>query len=472
MNKPYHILIIEDNETMRQGMVAILKKQGHIIDEASDGLSGLELVRHSHHELVVTDYKLGDISGLEVLQRVKTIATDTEVMIITAYGTIELAVQAMKQGAADFITKPFSHDEFKVKINRILDRIREREEFERVLDENKYLRGELEVQFNFDEIVGDSAPMRQIYGIVEKVSQTDSSIIIYGESGTGKELVARAIHKASQRKEKPFIRVSCGALAENLLESELFGHERGAFTGAVKRKKGRFELAHHGTLFLDEIGDIPSSTQLKLLRVLQEKEFERVGGEITVYVDVRIIAATNKDLKALVNEGTFREDLFYRLHVIPIIMPPLRERKEDISLLVNHFLKKLRQNFNAPDLSLEPDALKTVIAYNWPGNVRELENVLERAAVLCENQCIRNSDLPLSLAEKTGDEFKPVLNESMKLNHALEELERQYIQKAMEKANGIKIKAAELLGIKTSALYYKLEKFGLMPHPDKPKPKC
>lgn len=463
MNRPFKILIIEDNETMRQGMTAILKKQGHLISEAEDGQSGLELFQKSAFDLVVTDYKLGDISGLQVLQKVKASVPETEVMLITAYGTIELAVEAMQQGAADFITKPFSHEEFKVKVKKILTRINERERFERVSDENIYLRGELEVQFNFGEIVGDSTVMRQIYNMINKVSQTDSSIIIYGESGTGKELVARAIHKASRRKNQPFIRVNCSALAENLLESELFGHERGAFTGAVKRRKGRFELANHGSIFLDEIGDISSSTQQKLLRVLQEKEFELVGGETTITVDVRVITATNKNLKALVDAESFRSDLYYRLHVIPITIPPLRERKEDVPILVNHFLKKLGRNFNMPELKLEEAGLNALIKYAWPGNVRELENVLERAAVLCENHCIRLSDIPLLLKEAAVDKFYPVFDKSIKLNQILDEIERQYIEKALVKANGMKIKAAELLGIKNSALFYKMEKYGIIP---------
>ena len=462
MNRSFHILIIEDNETMRQGMTAVLKKIGHRVTEAANGATGLALFQKTGFELVVTDYKLGDLTGIDVLRDIKKSAPATEVMLITAYGTIELAVEAMHRGAADFITKPFSHEEFKLKVNKIISQIEERRTFERISEENTYLRGELDTQFNFGEIVGDSAPMQSVYSVIQKVAQTDSSVIIYGESGTGKELVARAIHKASGRKNQPFIRVNCGALAENLLESELFGHEKGAFTGALKRRKGRFELADHGTIFLDEIGDISGSTQQKLLRVLQEKEFELVGGETTIKSDVRVIAATNRDLKSLVAEGRFREDLFYRLHIIPITLPPLCERREDIPLLVNHFLKRLSRDFGMPELKLESSAMTALMQYEWPGNVRELENILERAAVLCDEQCIRSSDMPPLFEQNRIAKSNSSESSTLELIPALAELERTHIEKAMEQAGGIKTRAAKLLGIKTSALYYKLEKYGLL----------
>ncbi|MBN1350210.1 sigma-54-dependent Fis family transcriptional regulator [candidate division KSB1 bacterium] len=462
INQRGRILIIEDNETMRQGMAAVLNKQGCYVVEADSGASGIAQFKQSRFDLVVTDYKLGDFNGIEILQNIKSIAPETEVMLITAYGTIELAVQAMQKGAADFINKPFSHEEFTFKVLKILNQINDRNRLERVSDEITYLRSELEVKFNFGEIVGDSSAMNKIYAVLSKVALTDSSVIIYGESGTGKELVARAIHKASARKRQPFIRVNCGALPENLLESELFGHERGAFTGALKRKKGRFELANHGTIFLDEIGDISASTQLRLLRVLQEREFELVGGESTVSVDVRVIAATNKDLKALVSDGKFREDLYYRLHIIPITIPPLRERKDDIPVLITHFLKKLSVELHKPNLKLEADALQALAGYDWPGNVRELENILERAAVLCEHQCIRLSDIPPLHEEGLMNHPSLLEGDSLELNSTLGRIEKQFIEKALEKSNGNKTKAAQLLGIKTSALYYKLEKYGFI----------
>jgi len=389
------ILIIEDNDTMREAMAAIIGKMRHEFDSAVSGNDGLRLVEQKGYDLVVTDYKMAGMDGLEILRQVKQNYPLTEVLIITAYGTIELAVEAMKLGAVDFITKPFSHEEFKLKIERILERITEKQELARLSDENVYLRDELAEQFNYGEIIGKSKPMQEVYRTLEKVAPTDSSVLIYGESGTGKELIARAIHKVSPRREKPFIRVNCGALVETLLESELFGHEKGAFSGAVKRKKGRFELANQGSIFLDEIGDISPNMQLKLLRVLQEKEFERVGSEETIQVDVRIMAATNKNLSELVQQGTFREDLYYRLHIIPIYLPPLRERRDDIQLLVHHFIKKLTAKLNKPPKKITDQAMEKLLSYHWHGNVRELENVIERAVVLSDGDFIDVHGLPL-----------------------------------------------------------------------------
>ncbi len=457
------ILIIEDNDTMREAMAAIINKMGYVFDAANSGMDGLNLMEKKHYDLVVTDYKMEEMDGLEVLRQTKQKSPATEVLIITAYGTIELAVEAMKLGAADFITKPFSHDEFKLKIERILERIKERQEFARISDENIYLRDELEEQFNYGEIIGKSKPMQEVYRTLEKVAPTDSSVLIYGESGTGKELIARAIHKLSPRNNKSFIRVNCGALVENLLESELFGHERGAFSGAVKRKKGRFELAHQGSIFLDEIGDISPNMQLKLLRVLQEKDFERVGSEETIQVDVRILAATNKNLSELVQQGRFREDLFYRLHIIPIYLPPLRERKEDIPLLVHHFIKKLTVELNKPAKQITEAAMEKLITYPWQGNIRELENVIERAVVLCDKERIDVNDLPVLQSMSPEGFPSDVLDRfRLNLNDTLSAVEKQLIEKAMRETDGNKNRAAKLLGIKTSLLYYKLEKFGLI----------
>jgi two-component system response regulator HydG len=456
------ILIIEDNDTMREAMAAIIGKMGQEFDSAKNGLDGLQFFEKNAYDLVVTDYKMEGMDGLEVLKQVKEKYPSTEVLIITAYGTIELAVEAMKLGAVDFITKPFSHEEFKLKIERILQRIREKKEFARLSDENIYLRDELEEQFNYGEIIGKSKPMQEVYRTLEKVAPTDSSVLIYGESGTGKELIARAIHKLSPRKDKPFIRVNCGALVETLLESELFGHEKGAFTGAMKRKKGRFELAHQGSIFLDEIGDISANMQLKLLRVLQEKEFERVGSEETIQVDVRIMAATNKNLSELVQHGKFREDLYYRLHIIPIYLPPLRERNEDIPLLVNHFLKKLTNELNKPAKQISDSAMEKLLSYHWPGNIRELENVLERAVVLCDREFIDIKDLPL-LNSTTSEKLPSDILDRFRLNlnDTLSTIEKQLIERAMNETAGNKSQAAKLLGIQTSLLYYKLEKFGI-----------
>jgi two-component system response regulator HydG len=384
-------------------------------------------------------------------------------MLITAYGTIDIAVEAMKLGAVDFITKPFDPSEFKVKVEKALktrDLKRERDAFKA---QAEYLREE--VEHHFGEIVGRSAAMRAIYESIRKVAEATSSVYIYGESGTGKELIARAIHRESPRRDGPFVKVNCSSLAESLLESELFGHEKGAFTGAIRERKGRFELADGGTLFLDEISDIPLSTQVKLLRVLQEKEIERVGGERTITVDVRIISATNRDLAPLVERGEFREDLFYRLHIIPIEVPPLRERKEDILPLVTHFIQSIGAEMAKPVEGLSDEAMELLIRYDWPGNIRELENMIERAIVLCESNRLDVQLFPINERRVPRAGSATTLSVppagAITLDNALEHIERAMIEDALEKANGVKTKTAELLGIKTSALYYKLEKYGL-----------
>ena len=457
------ILIIDDNDTMREGMAAIIKKLSYECDEAKDGNQGVTLIKGNDYDLVVTDYRMAGLNGIEVLKRIKKHSPKTEVMVITAYGSIELAVEAMKYGAVDFITKPFSHDEFKLKVQRIIERIQERNELSQVTEENVYLREKIDEQFNYGEIIGNSQKMKDVYRTIQKVAAADSSVLIYGESGTGKELVARAIHKMSSRKDNPFIRVNCGALAETLLESELFGHEKGAFSGAIKRKKGRFELAQQGSIFLDEIGDISLNMQTKLLRVLQEREFERVGGEETIQVDVRILTATNKNLTEQVEKGKFRDDLYYRLFIIPVYLPALRDRKEDIPLLVNHFLKELSMDLKINPIQISDAAIEKLITYQWPGNVRELENVLERALVLCENKEIDIFDLPiLSQSNSVKIPSDLIDRNNLNLNDTLYDLEKQLIQRAMSQTNGNKSRAAKLLGIKTSLLYYKLEKYGLI----------
>ena len=460
VNPKYNFLIVEDNDTMREGIVRVVEKMGHKAVETADAEQAEKQLSKTKFDLLISDYKLPGMTGIELLEKIKLISPETEAMLITAYGSIELAVEAMKKGAADFITKPFSPEELTLKVNLILERVQQKAELQRVSEENRYLRDQLDGQFNFGEIIGNSPAMQAIFRTIEKVAKGDSSIIIYGESGTGKELVAHAIHNTSPRKDRAFIRVNCGALAEGILESELFGHEKGAFTGAIKRRKGRFELAQSGSIFLDEIGDIPLGTQVKLLRVLQEKEFERVGGEETLSVDTRIIAATSKNLQEEIKRGNFREDLYYRLHIIPIHLPPLRERKEDISLLTEHFIKKISKEVNIPELKIEAQAIDKLRRYNWPGNVREFENVLERAAVLSEDAHILASDLPLfSEGAQTLTYSQP---DGLNLNRTLETTEKQLLEKAMDKARGVKTEAAKLLDIKTSALYYKLEKYDLL----------
>lgn len=455
------ILLIEDDETMRDGMSQVLKRAKHEVKDVSNGAAGIELLNKEKFDLVITDYKMEGMNGVEVLEKVKAIDEDIEVLMITAYGTIDMAVEAMRKGAADYTTKPFTPAEFIIRVEKVLKFGEAKKTGIRLNEENKYLRQEIGIQYNFGEIVGGSDKMQSVFDRIHKIAKTDSSVMIYGESGTGKEMVARAIHFQSNRKDSPFVKVNCGALAEGILESELFGHEKGSFTGAIKRKLGRFELADKGTIFLDEIGDIPPTTQVKLLRVLQEKELERVGGEETIYVDVRVIAATNRNLMKLVEEGKFREDLFYRLQVIPIELPPLRERVGDIPMLVEHFLQKKSMQLNKKQPYVSENAMRELLNYYWTGNVRELENVIERAVVLCEGDEIGLNDLPILL----GDPNKMTLSlprEDLPLDNALEDLERQLIGRALERSKGVKTEAARILGLKTSALYYKLEKYGLI----------
>jgi DNA-binding NtrC family response regulator len=459
MTDKLHILIVEDNATMREGLELVVRRLGHHVETFESAEPALAMLKSKPADIIIADYRLPGMDGLTFLEKAKALQPASEVIVITAFGSVDLAVQAMQKGAADFITKPFSPDELTVKLEHLAERLRQRRELENLQEQNLYLRQEEESQFNFGEIIGQSPPMQEVFRILQKVAPTDSSVIIYGESGTGKELVARAIHKNSSRANGPFIRVNCGALTETLLESELFGHEKGAFTGALKRKLGRFELAHRGSIFLDEIGDISPALQIKLLRVLQEKEFERVGGEETVSVDVRVIAATHRNLKEEVAAGRFREDLYYRLHIVPINLPPLRHRTDDLPVLVNHFLQRLGPELRKSNLQIDPAVFEMMKNYHWPGNVRELENVLERAAVLCEADHITVADLPPLVKDRSAVFQLP--SENLDLNQTLEEVERALIERAMSRAHGVKAEAARLLGIKATTLLYKLEKLGM-----------
>ena len=463
------ILIIDDHDSMREGLEIHLRRRGHRTLAASGGQAGLDLLAESPVDVVITDLKMARVDGMQVLRRVKEAAPETEVLVITGYGTIETAVEAMKLGAADFITKPFSSEEFGVKIDRL---VADRAEKSRLRKENLALRVENAAlkeggDVRYGEIVGESSPMQEVFRWIERVGRSDSTVMIYGESGTGKELVARAVHAGSRRRDRPFVRVNCGALAEGLLDSELFGHEKGAFTGAERKRRGRFELADSGTLFLDEISTINLATQIRLLRVLQERELERVGGEETIPVDVRIVAATNTPAEELL-EGDFREDLFYRLHVVPIQLPPLRARREDIPLLVSHFLDKLRDRTGSCVREVSSSALDVLMSHDWPGNVRELENVVERALVLADRELLEADDLP-HLGENGRLVPPPPVSASpgdfpdggMDLNRAMEGLEERLLRQALGQADGVKAEAARLLGLKPSALYYKLEKYGI-----------
>ena len=453
------ILIIDDNETIRVGLEQVVQRMDHQTFTASSGAEGISLFKANTVDFVITDLKMDQMDGVAVLKTIAELDPDCPTMIVTAFGTVETAVEAMKLGAFDFLQKPFSPELVRLKVERALELRTARRAQRRLESENEYLRNE--TQLRYGDMVGQAECMQKVFRTLEKVAPTDSTVFLHGESGTGKELAAHAIHKRSPRADKPFIKVNCGALSDALLESELFGHEKGAFTGAIKRRMGRFELAHGGTIFLDEIGDISGTMQTKLLRVLQQKEFERVGGESTLTVDVRVISATNKDLKKEVAEGQFREDLYYRLHIVPVTIPPLRERREDIAPLVHHFIEKLRARANAQVSGIGDDALARLMAYHWPGNVRELENVIEQALVFAEGDQISSAALPEFLrGDSEGDSLR-LPNEKLSLPEVLEDLERQLILKAFREADGVKTEAARRLGIKTSALYYKLEKYGI-----------
>jgi two-component system, NtrC family, response regulator HydG len=455
------VLVIDDNETIREGLAHAIGRMGHTALTADGGAAGLALFdKHPEIDFVITDLKMDGVDGVEVLRTLAERAPEVPAMIITAFGTVETAVEAMKLGAFDFLTKPFAPEVVRLKVTRALELAAARKARRKLEAHNDYLQGQADERWSFAELIGGSDSMRKIFSTIEKVARSDSTVFVAGESGTGKELVARAIHKHSKRAEGPFIKVNCGAITETLLESELFGHEKGAFTGAVKQRLGRFELADGGTLFLDEIGDVPPSMQVKLLRALQEQEFERVGGESTLQVDVRVISATNKELQAEVEAGRFREDLFYRLHIIPMRLPPLRERRDDIPLLVNHFITKLGPRTNPDITGIGDDALGRLMAYEWPGNVRELENVIEQALVFAEGTAIGVGALPAFL-QGPSDEDRLDVPREMSLPEILDDLERQLILKAFKKAGGVKTETARLLGIKTSALYYKLDKYGI-----------
>ncbi|GAB4510795.1 MAG: sigma-54 dependent transcriptional regulator [Haliangiales bacterium] len=455
------ILIIDDNETIREGLAHTIRRMGHDTLVAKSGADGLAAFRGAEQvDFVITDLKMDGMDGVAVLREIAQLDHDVPTMIITAYGTVETAVEAMKLGAFDFLTKPFAPEVVRLKVERALELCEARRARSRLEAHNEYLRAEAEPRHRFADLIGASESMATVFRTVQKVARTDSTVLISGESGTGKELVARAVHEHSKRQGGPFIKVNCGALTETLLESELFGHERGAFTGAVKAKMGRFELADGGTLFLDEVGDVSAAMQVKLLRALQEQEFERVGGEATVKVDVRVVSATNKDLDAEVAAGRFRQDLYYRLHIIPIALPPLRDRRDDVPLLAAHFVAKLGPRTNPSVRGISDAALGRLMAYQWPGNVRELENVIEQALVFAESDEIDVAALPAAL-QGASDSSSLSVPEQMSLPEILEDLERQLILKAFDSARGVKTETARLLGIKTSALYYKLDKYSI-----------
>ncbi|AEB08221.1 sigma-54-dependent transcriptional regulator [Desulfobacca acetoxidans] len=448
------ILVVDDEKNYLLVMETLLAGAGYEVFTADSGETALELTRRNDLDLVVTDMKMPRMSGIELLEQLKQVYPDLPVIMMTAYGTVEKAVEAMKKGAFDYILKPFKNEEILLTIAKAL-------ELRHLLTENRRLRHDLEQRHRFDNIVGNSKAMQSIFAVVEKVAQTRATVLISGESGTGKELIARAIHHRSPRNQGPFISVNCGALTETLLESELFGHEKGAFTHAVAMRKGRFELAEGGTLFLDEVAEMSPGLQVKLLRVLQEMEFERVGGSRTIRVDVRVVAASNRDLKTEVGAGNFREDLFYRLNVVHLAIPPLRQRTDDIPLLVTHFMQKFARVNNRGDIRLDPEVMKILLRYPWPGNVRELENVIERAVILCSGDTITIADLPPNVAEAPETEFNIdlLVPQHIPLPEALDTIEQLMIRRALNQSGYVQVRAAELLGITKSLLQYKLKKY-------------
>jgi two-component system response regulator PilR (NtrC family) len=447
---------------MRDFLSIMLKKEGYSVTTAEDGEAAGRLIRKEMFDLVLTDVKMPKISGLQVLKTVKEASPDTIVLMITAFASTEAAIEAMKEGAYDYLTKPFQIEEVKLIIRNALEK-------KRLRAENQLLKKKVRGTATLEDIIGRSGPMQNVMQVMKKVADTQSNVLILGESGTGKELVAQAIHSDSRRKDKPFVTVNCSALPEPLLESELFGHMKGSFTGAHVSKPGLFEVAHEGTIFLDEIGDTPSGIQAKLLRVLEEKEFRRIGGTQNIRVDVRIIAATNKDLEKAVAEGTFREDLYYRLDVIPIHLPPLRDRVEDIPLLVRHFLTIMNQGLNKKIRMVTPEAMKALQAHPWRGNVRELENVMERVVALTTGEAIELNDVteclqkPVGLKEMSSASLPP---EGLDLDKVIGDLEKVFLLKALERSNWVKRDAAKLLHLNMRSFRYRLEKHGIRKHRD------
>ena len=454
------ILIVDDEPNYQIVLTELLKDEGYEVFTADSGLAGLPLVLSTDLDLVLTDMKMPGMDGIEFLAKIKEYNRELPVILITAYAEVEKAVEAMRLGAFTYLAKPFSNQQLLASVTKAIEHYG-------LIREIRRLRAEATPRSGFGGMIGKSSSMRAVYQLIEKVAPTPSSVLITGESGTGKELVARAIHNLSPRKEAPFISVNCAALSEHLLESELFGHEKGSFTDAVVMRKGRFELADTGTLFLDEIGEMPPQLQAKLLRVLQEKNFERVGGSVTQHVDVRILAATNKDLKDEVDKGKFREDLYYRLNVIHIHLSPLRERVDDIPALVTHFIEKNSRNLGK-NLDISPEALRLLVSLPWEGNVRELENTIERAAILCNSDRIEPEDVQPDSTElvnahewSTGLELNQFIPENLSLAEVLNGIEEKLVRKALDDNFYVQARAAEQLGITKSLLQYKMKKYNL-----------
>lgn len=474
-NTDAQILVVDDEEKMRNLLKKVLVKQGFSVRTAPNGIDALGKVKENPFDIVIADIRMPEMNGMEVLKAVKEIRPEIYVIIMTAFGSIDSAVEAMKKGAYDYITKPFKMSEISIVVGKAFEEKRLREEV-------ASLRKEVRSKYKFDNIVGKSKVMQDIFDLIRRVSDSKSTVLIYGKSGTGKELVAKAIHYNSPRKDKTFVAVNCSAIPETLLESELFGHVKGSFTGAVATRKGLFEAADGGTIFLDEIGDISPAMQVKLLRVLQEREIRRVGGPETIKVDIRLIAASNQNLEEAVKRGEFRDDLFYRINVISIVLPELKDRQDDIPLLANYFLEKYSQGEKKEIKSISKEAMNLLLNYHWPGNVRELENVIERAIALGNHSEILPGDLPTSISgvvavvrlgthqEMQTGGLSPNIRDSEKIsavretlpeNATIEELERDYIARVLKNTKGHKINTARILGIDRRTLYRKLKKYNL-----------
>ncbi|MFZ7112131.1 MAG: sigma-54-dependent transcriptional regulator [Desulfatiglandales bacterium] len=449
------ILIVDDEKNYLVVLDAILGPEGYETLTANNAHDALRLIRESDLDLVITDMKMPGMSGMELLEESKKIKPEIPIIMMTAYGTIEMAVEAMKKRAYDYITKPFQNEELKLTVKKAL-------ETHRLIKENRRLSQALLDRYSYRNIIGKSKPMLEIYDLIGKVAHSKATVLITGPSGTGKELIAKAIHYEGPRKDMPFISINCGALTETLLESELFGHEKGAFTGATAMKKGRFEVADGGTLFLDEVGDMPPPLQVKLLRVLQEMEFERVGGTKTIKVDVRVLSASNRNLREDVAQGIFREDLFFRLNVIHITVPSLSERTGDIRLLVNHFIEKYGKYEGKEKIDLTPDTWKALYGYSWPGNVRELENIIERAVVLNSDGLIEPEDLPPEFSAKESElNVEKFIPHDAPLQKTLEEIEEKMIKRALAQCNNVQAHAAEQLRITKSLIQHKMKKYNI-----------
>ena len=448
------MLIVDDNVSLRESLTTVFLAEGFLVDQAEDGGLAIEMLGKHNYDVVITDVKMPKIGGIDVLKAAKKLNPSSVVVMMTGYGTVESAVEAMKFGASDYLQKPFSIEEMQL---RVVNGLKMRH-YEHELT---YLRGERNIIYHFDNFIGESPSIKKVFAMLKKVSRSNASILITGETGTGKELVAGAIHYSSQRSSNSFVKVNCAALHDNLLESELFGHEKGAYTGAVKQRIGRFEQAHRGTLFLDEIGDMSLNTQAKVLRVIQEKEFERLGGGRTIKVDVRILSATNKDLAQAVQDKSFREDLYFRLNVITIKIPALRERKEDIPLLADYFLKKFAGDLKKSVRHISPGALSLLKRYQWPGNVRELENCLERAVLMCEGSEIKREDLFFMEDMETAEDGDSLALKIPPSGIQLKDMEKSLVVETLKMCNWIQKDAAEMLGISKRVMNYKVKQYNL-----------